>query len=67
MSKYTDVLTAEELIRFIATDYVELSHDKVVALYHEHMKICRDWIAVNQPTFHAGGLEGLPRPLKDDF
>lgn len=32
MSEYTKGLTAEQLIRFIATDYVELSYEK--ALWH---------------------------------
>lgn len=44
MSDYTKQLTAEQLIRFIATDYVELSHEKIVWQRDEHIKICREWL-----------------------
>ena len=48
MSKYTNQLSAEELIKYIANDYVELSHEKVELMYHEHMQVCREWIQANK-------------------
>lgn len=47
MSEYTRNLTAEQLIRFIATDYVELSHEKVLWQRNEYIKICREWLSNN--------------------
>lgn len=44
MSEYTKNLSAEHLIRFIATDYVELSHDKIVWQRDQYIKICREWL-----------------------
>lgn len=44
---YTDRLTAEQLIRFIATDYVELSHEKVAWQRDNYIKICRSWLEKN--------------------
>ena len=48
MSTYTDNLPAEELIRYIASDYVELSHEKVRWQRDDFMKICRDWLSVRE-------------------
>ncbi len=48
MSDYTKNLTAEELIRYIANDYVELSHDKVLLQRNEYIQICREWIKHNE-------------------
>ena len=47
MTKYTDLLTAEQLIRFIANDYVELSHEKIAWQRDDHIRICRDWLTRN--------------------
>jgi len=47
MSEYTKNLTAEELIRYIANDYVELSHDKVYWQRNDFMKICQEWLEHN--------------------
>jgi HD superfamily phosphohydrolase YqeK len=47
MSEYTDQLTAEQLIQYIASDYVELSSDKAYNQRDWHMKICRDWLKKN--------------------
>ena len=44
MSEYTKSLTAEQLIEYIAKDYVELSHEKVLWQRDAHMKICREWL-----------------------
>lgn len=44
MSKYTNGLTAEQLIAYIAYDYVELSHDKIHWQRDDHMKICAEWL-----------------------
>lgn len=48
MSEYTKQLTAEQLIRYIATDYVELSQDKILAQRDEYIKICREWLENNK-------------------
>jgi hypothetical protein len=47
MSKYTRQLTAEQLIRFIANDYVELSHEKIAWQRDEFIMICREWLKHN--------------------
>ena len=47
MSEYTKNLTAEQLIHYIATDRVELSHDKVEWQRNDFMKICQEWLAHN--------------------
>lgn len=47
MSEYTDGLTAEQLIQWIAADYVELSHDKVLWQRNSYIRACRDWIKHN--------------------
>lgn len=47
MSDYTKELTAEQLIRFIATDYVELSYDKIAWQRDEYIKICKEWLEHN--------------------
>lgn len=47
MSHYTRQLTAEQLIAYIANDYVELSHDKVLWQRNDHMKICQEWLKYN--------------------
>lgn len=44
MTSYTNNLTAEQLIRFIALDYVELSYEKVIWQRNDHMKICKEWL-----------------------
>jgi len=48
MSEYTKELSAEQLIRFIAYDYVELSYDKIVWQRNEYIKICREWLENNE-------------------
>jgi hypothetical protein len=47
MSVYTKRLTAEQLIRYIANDYMELSHDKVRWQRDDFMRICREWLDHN--------------------
>ena len=47
MSRYTNQLSAEDLIYTIARDYVELSNDKVHAQRDEHMRWCSDWLRYN--------------------
>ena len=47
MTEYTKNLTAEQLIHFIATDYIELSHEKIVWQRDDHVKICREWMLNN--------------------
>ena len=46
-SEYTNSLTAEQLIQWIAADYVELSHDKVLWQRNSYIRACRDWIKHN--------------------
>jgi len=47
MSEYTKKLSAQELIAYIANDYVELSHDKVLWQRNEYIKVCREWLKHN--------------------
>ena len=47
MSEYTKQLTAEQLIEYIARDYVELSHEKVLLQRNDHINICREWLEHN--------------------
>jgi hypothetical protein len=47
MSEYTINLTAEQLIEYIANDYVELSYEKVHWQRDDFMKICREWLKHN--------------------
>lgn len=47
MSEYTKQLSAEELIAWLASDYMELSHDKVLIQRNEHMNVCREWLEHN--------------------
>ena len=56
MSEYTNNLTAEQIIRYIANDYVELSHDKVSWQRDDHMKICREWLVNLADKEQAGDL-----------
>lgn len=49
MSEYTKQLTAEQLIEYIANDYVELSYEKVLVQRNDFMNICREWL-VQQST-----------------
>ena len=44
MSEYTDNLTAEQLIRYIANDYVELSHEKIENQRNQYIRICNSWL-----------------------
>lgn len=48
MSEYTKGLTAEQVIAYIAYDYVELSHDKVLWQRNDYIKICREWLEANK-------------------
>ena len=47
MSKYTNQLTARQVLEYIANDYVELSHDKVRLQRDDYIKICREWLLHN--------------------
>jgi len=44
----TDLLKAEELIRYIANDPPELSHDKIIWQRDDFIKICKRWINHNE-------------------
>jgi hypothetical protein len=48
MSEHTRQLTAEQLIEFIARDYVELSQEKILWQRNEFIKICREWLMHNK-------------------
>jgi len=76
MSEYTNNLTAEQLIRYIANDYVELSHDNAymveVSGRDDHMKICREWLAnsyKNSPYYTTADkkYEDLPAAVRQFF
>lgn len=47
MSEYTKSLSAEDLIAWIASDYVELSHEKILLQRNEYIKVCREWLEHN--------------------
>lgn len=52
-------------LRAIGYDYVELSHDKVQWLYHDHMKIAK---AAYIKSFPPVETDQTPRePLDDNF
>ena len=40
-------MTAEELITYIATDYVELSQEKILVQRNDYIKACRLWREVH--------------------
>lgn len=44
MTQYTNQLTPEQLIRFIATEPRELSHEKVELQLDFFKKICQEWL-----------------------
>lgn len=68
MSKYTDDLSAEDLIHHIAFDYVEMSHDKVAHAYRDHMRICRSWLEKHLPKKHKlNPAAARARALLDDY
>ena len=48
MSEYTKNLTAEQLIHYIASDYIELSHDKVLWQRNDFIRICQEWLEHNR-------------------
>lgn len=45
--KYTDSLSAEKVIAFIANDYHELSHEKVRVQRDYWKNLCRSWLKEN--------------------
>jgi hypothetical protein len=47
MSEYTKNLTAEQLIHYIASDRMELSHDKVLWQRNDFIRICQEWLEHN--------------------
>lgn len=49
MTKYTDALTAEQLIQYIASAYIENSNEKVAEQRNHYIKICREWLEANKP------------------
>lgn len=48
MNSYIKDLTAEQLIAYIANDYIELSQEKIAWQRDEYIKICREWLEQNQ-------------------
>lgn len=44
---YSDMLSAEAFIKLIASDYVELSHDKIKLQRDEYIKAARSWVSAN--------------------
>ncbi len=62
MTSYTNALTAEQLIRLIANDYIELSYDKAMWQRDYYIKICRDWRKARYDELAAAGLLPEPEP-----
>lgn len=62
MSKYTKNLSASAIIEYIATDYVELSHDKVRWQRDDYVRLCREWLDHNKFEV-AGVLDPCPNCL----
>jgi hypothetical protein len=56
----------ERLVQFIATDYVELSHDKVQNEYIHIIKKCRELVKEDMVKIFDEYLEGL-KDVKDIF
>lgn len=54
MIEYIKNLSAKGIIEYIATDYVELSHDKVRWQRDDYVRICREWLHHNK--FEAAGV-----------
>lgn len=50
MTEYTKQLTAKELIEYIASDPIELSHEKIVLQRNYFLKICQEWLEGNGET-----------------
>jgi hypothetical protein len=62
MTFYTDNLSAEQLIRHIAKDYLELSQEKIRDQRDYYYIICRNWLTVNR-----GEPCEQSRAFNDDF
>jgi hypothetical protein len=41
-------MSAEDLIKFIANDYVELSQEKVVIQRNDYIKMSKRWLELNK-------------------
>lgn len=52
MSEYTKQLSAIEMIRYIANDYHELSHDKIIAQAKNWREICQEWLKEGDSKFN---------------
>jgi hypothetical protein len=61
MRFYTDQLTAEQLIRHIAKDYLELSQEKIRDQRDYYRTICQNWLLTNRYEYDE------PRTFDDDF
>ncbi len=48
MNNYTNNMTAEQLINYIAIDRPELSQEKMEWQRNHYIKICKEWLAANQ-------------------
>jgi hypothetical protein len=62
MSEYTKNLSAREILEYIASDYTELSHDKVRWQRDDYVKICREWLDYNK-SITAETLDPCPNCL----
>ncbi len=49
MIKYTETMTAEQIIYFIANDRPELSHEKVRCQRNDYILMCRKWLKEHEP------------------
>lgn len=41
-------MTARQLIKYIANDYIELSHDRVRGQRDYYIRLCREWLERNK-------------------
>ena len=64
LDEAADIITnLRNALHSIGFDYVELSHDKVQWLYHEHMKIAKKAYQDSFPPEE----KTEPKPLDDNF
>lgn len=65
MSRYTDALTAREVMEFVSVDVIELSYAKVRAQRDEWQRTCRGWLVAN-PDDDRGGLRRIIERIAAD-
>ena len=61
ISDLASKMTAEQVIQFIASDYFELSYEKVKNQQSNWRQLCQDWLS-NQPV-----VPSEPKELDNNF